>query len=548
MNSTDVDVVSQFVLRARRVAAHSLAQNTDSLRELAGFKITGQVKNDGSFIGRRRLPDEEAFESLAARVRPFTLGSEPIYAKKVFDALWRLQKASPVEVEDTLIERLLRLEQRWLAIDLQGTKPLAFQAQIEPLDGSSRSSYITDIQLAASWMYADLVHSDAKGPKREGLRFPIKERYSAAVNVFSRVALLCLATHEVVMELHEAGVIGLDLLSLEADVVVGLDELVDEGVAYLGPVDSPLPDLDVNSTFPPAGWQQFTPTVLLRMDPRNQVEVELTGINGQAQTSYAAAVSKLWAQGDELHWVVLIGEAVVAEFMILLGSEKVEEIRLVSWEGAATTNLQKLAEAKLQRDVSEAHQVTFFVAKEPFFTFEIPRMGPKQAASVDVSIDTLSDLTAIEAITGHALAPLSGSYTLTERVRLRQARLLLEGKVVPLDTGPIELTAAPGVIPGVIMGGERTFAIGNDTSVTMPRVAIRHPLMQPSKVTKAVNNNSPVDRITMEVPVREPFLAWVRELVSVHDDNDLRTPETLGLSHVDERNLFGGWDGTLSLA
>ena len=106
----DVQVVSQFVLRARRVAAHSLAQNRDSLRELAGFKFTANVALDGTFTTRRKLPDEEIFESLAARVRPFTLATEPIYSKTVFKALHRLLKTSPVPLGDDINERLSRLE------------------------------------------------------------------------------------------------------------------------------------------------------------------------------------------------------------------------------------------------------------------------------------------------------------------------------------------------------------------------------------------------------------------------------------------------------
>jgi hypothetical protein len=542
----DVQVVSQFVLRARRVAAHSLAQSLDSLRELAGFKITGHITMDGTFTSRRKLPDEEIFESLAARVRPFTLASEPIYSEKVFKALHQLLKRSPVSLSDNIKDQLAKLKDDWSAIDLQGTGALAFWVQTERRDGSDRSPQVTDIQLAASWMYADLVHSNPTGRKREGLRFPIKQRYSAAVNVFSRLALLSLATHDAIMELHESGAIELDTLALESDVVVGLDELVEEGVAYVSQVNTPMPNVEAELGFPPRGWEQFTPTVLLRNDSRNQVEVVMTAADGSVVSAYDAAVSRRWHHDGVLHWAVLIAGVVTTEFAFPVEGEAVD-IQFVGLVSDATTNRMKLADAKLQREMSDAEKVTFFVAGTPFFSFGIQRMEPEEAARVDISIDTLNDLTAIEALTRKPLAPLRGSYSVRDRVRLRQARLLLEGNLVPLKLPPLQITSARGITPRVVMSAEWSFTLGEDTSIPMPQVLVRHPLMQPAKVTEILDSDPPADLIIMDIPVREPFVAWVPDLVSVTDDEGLRQPMALGLSHLDEKELFGGeWDGSVS--
>lgn len=545
-SESDVKVVSQFVLRARRVAAHSLAQNRESLRELAGFKITGNVTLDGTFTTRRKLPDEEVFESLAARVRPFTLATEPIYSEKVFEALHQLLKSMRDSPIDNIKGRLATLRAEWAAIDLQGIGALAFWVQTERGDGADRSPQVTDIQLAASWMYADLVHSNPKGPKRQGLRFPIKERYSAAVNVFSRIALLSLATHDAIMELHQSGAIELDPLSLATDVVVGIDELVEEGVAYVGPVGAPMPNMDASLGFPPKGWDQFTPTVLLRNDSRNQIEVVMTASDGSVVAAYDAAIARRWSRDNALHWAVLIAGVVTAEFSFLVEGGTVENIRLVELASEATTNLMMLTEAKLQREMSQAEEVTFFVAEKPFFSFRVPPMEPKKAAWIDVSIDTLIDLTAIEAVTKKSLAPLRGSYSVRDRVRLRQARLLLEGNLVPLELSPMQITAARGVTPQVVLSAEWTFILGDDTSVTMPQMAVMHPLMRPGKVTEVLDGDPPKDLITMEIPVPEPFVAWVPDLLLVEDDEDLEGPTRLGLSHIDEKGLFGGWEGAIS--
>lgn len=545
-SESDVQVVSQFVLRARRVAAHSLAQNRDSLRELAGFKFTAHVTLDGTFTTRRKLPDEEIFESLAARVRPFTLATEPIYSEKVFKALHRLLKTSPVPLGDDINERLSRLEAGWSGIDLQGNQALAFWVQTERRDGSDRSPQVTDVQLAASWMYADLVHSNPKGPKKEGLRFKIKERYSAAVNVFSRIALLSLATHDAIMELHETEAIPLDRVAIEADVVVGLDELIEEGEAYVGPVDTPMPSMDAALKFPPEGWEKFTPTVLLRNDSRNQVDVVITALDGSVIATYHAAVSKRWTRDDIWHWAVLIAGVVTAEFSFIIG-ETVHEIQLVELVSEATTNTMKLTEAKLQREMNQAEEVTFIVAGKPFFSFRVPPMDPKQAAQVDVTIDTLTDVTKIEALLEKALAPLRGNCSMRDRVRLRQARLLLEGHLVPLELPPMQITAPRGVIPQVILSQGWTFTLGDETLISVPAMAVRHPLMRPSEVTQILDSDPPTDRLTMEIPVPEPFVAWVPELLRVEEDEDLRQPTSLSLSHSGE--LFGDeWDGAISTA
>src|SRR4051794_14815961 len=70
----DEEIVARFVLRARRVEAHSLVQDREAFAELAEEKGTIRLTVDGSGTMTRSLPaDEEVFESLAARVRPLVL-------------------------------------------------------------------------------------------------------------------------------------------------------------------------------------------------------------------------------------------------------------------------------------------------------------------------------------------------------------------------------------------------------------------------------------------------------------------------------------------
>ena len=149
---------------------------------------------------------------------------------------------------------------------------------------------MSDTQLAAAWLYGDLVHVDTRGNKSDGLLFPIKERYSAAVNYFAHAAVLSLATLDVVMELHTLGVIDLDDESLLDDVVVGVNELVDETVAYVGPW-APDASLDLALQELPEGFHPFTATELLRQAPANQVHVVLTADDGAPVAEYEAGVA-----------------------------------------------------------------------------------------------------------------------------------------------------------------------------------------------------------------------------------------------------------------
>lgn len=81
-----LSVLDRFVLRARRIAAHSLARDREELAALSQLKFDGQLSLDGTMTFRRTLPDEEIFESLAARLRPLLVPGETVFHKKVFKA------------------------------------------------------------------------------------------------------------------------------------------------------------------------------------------------------------------------------------------------------------------------------------------------------------------------------------------------------------------------------------------------------------------------------------------------------------------------------
>lgn len=77
---SDNEILERFVVRARRVGAHSIVQDWDELMRHAQGGFGGTLDVTGRMTITRRLPaDEEVFESLASRVRPLTVESEPVY-------------------------------------------------------------------------------------------------------------------------------------------------------------------------------------------------------------------------------------------------------------------------------------------------------------------------------------------------------------------------------------------------------------------------------------------------------------------------------------
>jgi hypothetical protein len=93
-------LVADIVRRLRRVALHPLALDDgvgeempmpgDRLRKLMKVEIKADVRSDGTATLRSLLPDEVQFESLATRVRAFTLPKDRLYWRKGLDAVDRL--------------------------------------------------------------------------------------------------------------------------------------------------------------------------------------------------------------------------------------------------------------------------------------------------------------------------------------------------------------------------------------------------------------------------------------------------------------------------
>ena len=514
--------------------AHSIVQDQDELLRLARGSFDGNLDLAGRMTITRRLPaDEEVFESLASRVRPLTVKSEPIYFAKVFGAIERL--VGEADVEDALRARLRDLRRAWDASEIQGTQIQAYSVQSARIDGTEATNMVSDTQLAAAWLYADLVHADAQGPKREALTFSFSERYAAAVRVFSHMAALTVATLQLVEALRDGRVLAVEDSAWEEDVIVGASELVQEARAFVAPLGSEMPDMR-DSLELTEEWNAFTVTELLRQDPVNQVRVVLRDDDGNVTAAYDSAVARRRPDATSAEWDVLVAGSVMFKFSFDIQGERMTDAHFRGWDAFDSTNALKLASTRLILDFHRASAMAFEVGGSELLSLGSPTFSADERRELEVLAETVEDIVTIERLTGQALQPCNGYFDDRDRVRLRRARLLLEGQIIHAMRHPITVTAAEGNPPQVLVVAAGTLNVGG-AEVPTPQTVMRHPAMTATETGAAPNSGPDAKTFLMEPPDGEQFLAWVPGLVEVSGDGDLVVTRSWDLVGIDEESF-----------
>ena len=530
----DEETLRRFVLRARRVHAHSIVQDWDELLRHAHGGFDGYFDLAGRMTITRRLPaDEEVFESLASRVRPLTVKSEPLYYAKVFDAIERL--VGEADVEDALRTRLRALRRAWDASEIQGTQIQAYSVQSARIDGTEATNIVSDTQLAAAWLYADLVHADAQGPKREALAFSFRERYAAAVRVFSHMAALTVATKQLVESLRDARLLTVDDSAWEEDVTVSASELVEEARAFVAPLGSEMPDMR-DSLELTEEWSAFTVTELLRQDPANHVRVVLRDDNGDVTAAYDAAVVRRRPDAASAEWDVLVAGSVMFKFSFDNQGERMTDAHFRGWEAFESTNELKLASTRLMLEFHRASAMAFEVGGSELLSLGPPTFSADERRELGVLAETVEDIVTIERLARQALQPCNGRFDDYDRVRLRRARLLLEGQIVHAMRHPITVTAPEGNPPQVLVVAAGTLNVGG-AEVPTPQTVMRHPAMTATETGAAPSSGPDAKAYRMTPPDGEQFLAWVPGLVEVSSDEDLVVTRSWNLIGIDEESF-----------
>lgn len=286
------ETIEQFVLRARRVQAHSLVKN-GTVGEYAKAKMTVSFTPATGITTTTDhvVPDEEVFESLATRLRPFELEREPIYLPDVFKAIRACVPPESIS-EDRHLEECLVSAENWFEHRCLKQDSVAYAVQLIDSEDNSETKYLSDVTLANSWLYTDTVHADPKGDKAEGRKLGYRERYKAASSFFSEFALFVVSLLNIVKALCDRGLLQISesawtepVTCEEADKEAG--ERIVEGSIYVFPVGTEVTTGNSPENIP--GGTTLTPMLMkLLGDPEGRAVLNVLGEDETPVASYIA--------------------------------------------------------------------------------------------------------------------------------------------------------------------------------------------------------------------------------------------------------------------
>lgn len=277
-----LNTLKSFVLRARRIRAHSLAQDAKLLLELQHPKMTIHfTPATGETKLTMKLPPEEQMESAAARVRPLILNTEDTYHAKVMNAL--LYFAQKADLKASSIESLREMKRQWAKTNPHAKSLGYYEVRVQMND--QPENRISDNALAFSWIYGDVVHADS-ARREEGQAFGVDERFRAAVPVVVRLMMLAMVTLTMVERLRTGGVLP-DLGNVfDEEVVVTKSEIAVETEVFVGEYDE-----DGKLPEPPAmgekfggGWKPFAEAFKDQLPKPTEAE-EQTGTGEKTDAS-----------------------------------------------------------------------------------------------------------------------------------------------------------------------------------------------------------------------------------------------------------------------
>lgn len=281
------DRVGRFVVRVRRVLANPLAEDDEQLRRAHNVNLG--VTHDDRTIVTDWLPDEAALESLASRLRPLLLASDPVHYSNAFASMGALLRGQGRHADGHVAQvRALRKEWdklsdagrgRYVIIDFgppnsptntQPTQPhdtvtddmVTDDSVGDPLEGGPESDdsgpvlvrpHWRDRDAAAGWFYGDLVHADpARQNELEGLK--LEERVPAAFGFVADVVTLCWQSLGLVW-LHRRQ-LALPDSAWTSQVAIEPGWRRREGEAFFGQADGSVP---TSTTVHSDSWEKFAP-------------------------------------------------------------------------------------------------------------------------------------------------------------------------------------------------------------------------------------------------------------------------------------------------
>ncbi|GGR47340.1 hypothetical protein GCM10010497_58320 [Streptomyces cinereoruber] len=234
-----------FVVRARRVAEHSLADDWEKLVALIDPKIEVRFENGEVWI-RQELPAEEVVESAAARIRPILLTTEDCFHMKVLKALGYACLELPRDAE-----RIRAMRAEWKT-RVDPATPLDAAYRVLVANTTTGEEHDLDAhRLAMSWIYGDVVHHDTDR-RKEGDPFGLRDRFRAAVPLVAWTMVATIELLNYIEALCKDGVLYLQPEVFEAQVALKSTVWEEPAQMFTAPVGTEMPSGATASL--PEGW------------------------------------------------------------------------------------------------------------------------------------------------------------------------------------------------------------------------------------------------------------------------------------------------------
>lgn len=265
-NTVDQETINRFIIRARRVEAHSLVKSGD-IERYAIPKMTMHISETGETgVQHHICANEEAIESLASRLRPFIVKSESIYLSKVFDAI---DSQVPIDDRTPEEEGVLEHAKSWFKHRHESKDSKRYGIQLLDRDGTPQTGLLDDALLAESWIYTDTVHADPKGDKAAAQKLSYFERYRAGSSFFCEFASVIVSLLNLVRTLSEKGQIKVpeaiwsEPITYE-DIVEATEDQATGSTVYVFPAGTVIPPNTDPKDIP--GATRLTPKLMQKLE------------------------------------------------------------------------------------------------------------------------------------------------------------------------------------------------------------------------------------------------------------------------------------------
>ncbi len=362
------------------------------------------------------------------------------------------------------------------------------------------------------------------------LEHDLKERYTAAVRVFSRIAMLTLDTLDLVHDLQERSLIVLSEDVWTSAVSVQESESPIDVRVFYADIGTAVPDLAEGSDLP-TEWSRFTVSDLFLQDPANQVSLTLQ--TGDERTKLEAAVMHRRPEEGGVEWDIFVDGCLILTFAFKFENARAVTCTLAKEKYLELTNSQRLRSTQLARRLHAADRAVFDVPGGNI-TISMEDLSAEEELQMRVIEEALSDVIEIETITGNEIGVCDGRFDDLERVRLRQARLLWEGKVVHARLKSATVTSPSGNPPQVIAIKEGSIAFAGQ-QIPTPETYLWHQQLEVHPTAAIDSPGHPRDYI-MSPPQGEHLVAWAPALL-VRYDNEPVLASPWNLTGIDEKSF-----------